>query len=138
MLVGLKLFYGKVPPTHKIKVTSWTDNRGNGSALNTLMTTRFPASAVQMELASHVKELSMVVLVDWAPTACNQEGDVLASGDASAFTPELRVPVDQAKLTWKVLPWALDIGRESEKLFLEPKKMGGLPNRTRKPKEEAS
>ena len=33
-------------------VPSITDNRGNGAALNKLMSTRFPSSAVLMELAS--------------------------------------------------------------------------------------
>ena len=46
VLVSLKMFYGEQPASGKKKVTvapTWTDNRGNGSALNKLMTTKFPA-----------------------------------------------------------------------------------------------
>ena len=76
VLVGLKLFYREVPPARKTKVMvtpTWTDNRWNGSALNKLVMTRFTPSAVLTELASHMKAMSMKVLVDWAPRACNQE-----------------------------------------------------------------
>ena len=47
--------------------TKWTDNRGNGAALNKLMTTRFPASAVLMELASHMKAMALKVQLEWTP-----------------------------------------------------------------------
>ena len=56
VLVSLKMFYGEQPESGKKKVTvapTWTDNRGNGSALNKLMTTKFPASAVLMELSAY-------------------------------------------------------------------------------------
>ena len=88
MLIGLKLFYGEIPPTHKTKVmvaSTWTDNRSNGSALNKLMTTRFRASAVLMEQASYMKATSMKVQVDWPPRGCNQEADALANGERSVF-----------------------------------------------------
>ena len=61
VLVSLKAFYGSEAPEHGTKVTvapTWTDNRGNGSALNKLMTTRFPASAVLMELSEHMRRMS--------------------------------------------------------------------------------
>ena len=67
-----------------------TDNRGNGSVLNKLMTTKFPASAVVMELSNHVKARSLKAAVQWAPRSVNQEADSLANGDVSAFSPELR------------------------------------------------
>ena len=34
----------------------WTYNRSNGSALNKLMTTRFPASAALVELAAYTEK----------------------------------------------------------------------------------
>ena len=80
----------------------------------------------------------MKVQVRWAPRTCYQEADALANGDTSVFTPEFRVPVDPGSLMWKVLPWALDVGREAEKLFLEPKNEDVLLNRTRKQKRRRS
>ena len=55
---SLKLRFGEVPNADDTKVLivpSITDIRGNGAALNKLMSTRFPSSAVLMELASRVK-----------------------------------------------------------------------------------
>ena len=58
ILVALKLQFGEEADSDDTKVLtvpSITDNRGNGAALNKLMSTRFPSSAVLMELASYVK-----------------------------------------------------------------------------------
>ena len=49
-------------------VPTWTDNRGNGAALNRLMT-RFPASAVLMELSSCMKRMAVKVQVEWVVTS---------------------------------------------------------------------
>ena len=51
VLVALKLRYGEEPGCSKERVRiapTHTDNRGNGAALNKLMTTKFPASALLM------------------------------------------------------------------------------------------
>ena len=59
VIVALKVFFptSRTDSRRKIDlVPTWTDNRGNGSALNKLMSTRFPASALLMELATHMKE----------------------------------------------------------------------------------
>ena len=89
VLLSLKVFYGDQPPegmnTRVQVVPTWTDNRGNGSALNKLMTTRFLASAVVMELAAYMKVRSLKSAVQWAPRSVNQEADSLANGDTSAF-----------------------------------------------------
>ena len=56
------VFYGDKPPDHRTKTMvtpTGTDNKGNGSAQNELMTSRFPASAVLVELAEYSKKISM-------------------------------------------------------------------------------
>ena len=55
-----------------------TDNRGNGALLNKLMSTKFPASAVLMELASYMRRMSLRTVVEWAPREGNKEADKLA------------------------------------------------------------
>ena len=52
VLFSLMLFFDDVPPEPSTK----TDNRGNGSALNKLMTSRYPASAVLMEMSALLKQ----------------------------------------------------------------------------------
>ena len=49
VMVALKIFCPSGSPDSRRKVDlipTWTDNRGNGSALNKLMSARFPASAL--------------------------------------------------------------------------------------------
>ena len=93
---------------------TWTDNRGNGSALNKLMTTKFPACAVLMELSAYMKRMSMKVVVEWTPRAGNREADHLANGEYSRFSPQNRVNVDLAQMQWDVLPDVLSLGRSAE------------------------
>ena len=57
VLVALKLRFGEEPGRSKERVRiapTLTDNRGNGAALNKLMTTKFLASALLMELACYM------------------------------------------------------------------------------------
>ena len=117
VLVSLKMFYGEQPESGKKKVTvapTWTDNRGNGSALNKLMTTKFTACAVLMELSAYMKRMSMKVVVEWTPRAGNREADHLANGEYSRFSPQNRVNVDLAQMQWDVLPDVLGLGRSAE------------------------
>ena len=101
VLVSLKMFYGEQLESGKKKVTmapTWTDNRGSGSALNKLMTTKFPACAVLMELSAYMKRMSMKVVVEWTPRAGNREADHLANREHSRFSPQNRVNVDLAQM----------------------------------------
>ena len=139
MLVALKVFYREGTSQRRTKVLvmpTWTDNRGNGAALNKLMTTRYPASAVLMELAYHMKASSMKVQVEWTPRSGNQEADEFANGVVDRFSPELRVDVVAEDLKWHLLPEALRLGREAEKEYNEAKQKGSLPNRCRKQKRK--
>ena len=61
VLVALKLHFGETPGEGRNRVNiapTITDNRVNGAALNKLMTTKFPASALLMELSCCMKKMS--------------------------------------------------------------------------------
>ena len=48
VLISLRLFFGGTANQHRSKIMvapTWTDHRGNGSALNKLMSTKIPTSA---------------------------------------------------------------------------------------------
>ena len=66
--------------TRVLVVPSSTDNRGNGAALCKLMSTRFPSSAVLMELATYMKGRGMRTIVEWALQEFHKEADQLANG----------------------------------------------------------
>ena len=106
VLLSLKVFFGDAPPVRRITkvmvAPTWTDNRGNGSVLNKLMTTKFPASAVVMELAAYLKKRSMKAAVQWAPRTVNQEADSLSKGDHSRFNPALRRVIQPSVLRAEV------------------------------------
>ena len=55
-----------------------------------LMTTRYPSSALVMELAADVKKNRVKATVEWTPREFNREADALANGDSSQFSPERR------------------------------------------------
>ena len=90
VLISLKLFFCDIPGRGRTQiqvVPTWTDNRGNGSALNKLMSTRFPSSAVVMELSGYLKRMSAKAVVEWAPRSQNYVTDALANGLTSGFDP---------------------------------------------------
>ena len=111
---------------------TWTDNRGNGSALNKLMTTKFPASAVLMELAAFMKRMSMKVVVEWTPRSANQHADKLANGSHAGFDPSKRVPLDLLRVKWDLLPQALEMGRAAEEEVKAHRESGEQHQRNRK------
>ena len=110
-------------------VPTWTDNQGNGAALNRLTSTRFLACAVLMELASYMRRMAMKVQVEWSHRTRNTEADELATGDFHSFDPQLRVPEDHLSLVWDILPQAR---RSAERDSQVAKASGVLPNRGRK------
>ena len=113
-------------------VPSTMDDRGNGAALNKLMTTRYPASAVLMELAAYSKKMGLRASGEWSPQEANREADdALANGDFSLFTPELQIPVCSQRFQWTILVQALDHGRVAEEAH-RTAKLVGLPERKRR------
>ena len=123
---------------HRSKITvtpTITDNRGNGAALNKQMTSRYPTSAILMEMSVFLKRMGIKALVEWAPREGNRHADALANGSYEGFDPALRIPVDARHLQWDVLPQALLWGKEAEDVFQKTKTAGRLPLRNQKLKK---
>ena len=92
--LALRAFYPSLPSgvrTKIVLVPSITDNRGNGSLLNKLMTNRYPLSALLMEFSEQLRHTGIRPEVRWAPRESNAEADRLANGDSSGFSQSLRV-----------------------------------------------
>ena len=135
--VALKLLFGETPRERHTRVQmvpTITDNRGNGALLNKLMSTKFPASAVLMELASYMRRMSLRTVVEWVPREGNKEADRLANGNAEDFDPSLRIDVSTSTLSWDILPEALEAGEAAERQSQEARERGTLPDRCRKGK----
>ena len=139
IIIALKIFFPATGTDSKKLINlvpTWTDNRGNGSALNKLMLTRYLASALLMELASHMKHEKINASVSWAPREVNREADRLANGDTTGFDPNLQVHIVSSAFTWYVLEDALIMGREAEQTFDYVKSAGLLPTSTRREKRK--
>ena len=131
VLMALNLFHR--PPTVQQRtatrvVPTWTDNRGNCAALNRLMTTRFPASAVIMEMAAFMKKAALKAQVEWSLRSGNGEADSLANGSLHGFDPALRCEVVPSELEWKILPKAFEQGAILEHESRTAKERSQLPD----------
>ena len=137
VLSALKLFFPGVKAHSRKKISiipTWTDNRGNGSALNKLMSTRFPSSALLMEVATHMKHQGIKADVQWSPREANRQADQLAIGDFSDFDPTYHL--EPGSLSWYVLDNVLAMGRDVEQAYECSKKSGALPRTTRREKHK--
>ena len=96
------------------------------------MTTRFPSSALLMEMGSYMKARGMRAILEWAPRELNEEADQLANGVTDSFDPSRRIHVSSKSLNWIILPTAIQAGRDAEQAFRDMKERYGLPNRSKK------
>ena len=110
-------------------VPTVTDNRGSGSCLNKLMSMRYPASAIIMEMASFMKKKGIRAKVEWTPREGNREADSLANGNYVGFSAKQRMHLRPGQIQWIVLPQALEYGRQAEDIFSSAKKSGQHPQR---------
>ena len=119
ILVAVKLWFGEEPDsdyTRVLIVPSITDNRGNGAALNELMSTRFPSSALLMELASYTKARVIENGGRVGSTRVQQRGGI--SWRMASRTPPTRPDV------WRSLP-SLCPGTSCRMLGLQERALSG-------------
>ena len=135
MLFSLMLFFDDFPPELRTKVQlapTWTDNRGNGSALNKLMTPRYLASAVLLEMSAPLKQRGLQASVQWGPHTANREADKSANGFTKDFNPAYECVINPATVPWILLPRALDEGRQGEQAYQDFRASGRDPQRGRR------
>jgi hypothetical protein len=107
-----------------------TDNRGNSFAVSRLLTTKYPLSAVLMQLADVCATRGLALHLWWVPRGQNTEADDLSNEIFRNFDPARRVDADLSKLDLPVLHELLDYG---EGLFegLAEKPTRGRPTAAR-------
>ncbi len=117
-LIGAKVLLGDLPRDANTLLTlpSFTDNRGNASALTRLSSTKFPLCCISMELAVLMESRGMQLQLEWVPRSCNEEADRLSNGISVGFDPALRVQVDPLDMKWAVLDSLLASGAEFDRL----------------------
>ena len=69
VFLARKLQNGEAQLTKGPIFPTWSDNRGNGSALTKLLPTRYRASALLVKMAAHTKRRRLKTQVEWLPGA---------------------------------------------------------------------
>ena len=105
-----------------------------GSATNKLMTTRFPPSAVLMEMAAFSEgklhqDVGLVGAQDSQP-----RNRCTSKGVTDGFGPKLECVIKPSELQWCFLPGALAMGRSAELEFRDFMTSGVDPQRGRRQK----
>eukprot|EP00971_Amphidinium_carterae_P138427 2742957-Amphidinium_carterae.1 len=81
-----------------------------------LLTTKFPAFLVLIELADKLEELGLDLNLHWVPRDQNIEADALTNGVFYGFDPDKRIHIDPGRLPLRVLP---RIAAEASELFVQ-------------------
>ena len=104
-IIAVKLFAGKW--SHNALgtcgITGSTDNRGNSYAVTKMMSTKWPLTALIIELSEELRANNLELHLEWLPRDLNEEADALSNLDTSGFDPSLEMKIDTSKLGWRVL-----------------------------------
>ena len=100
-------------------ITGETDNQGITLAMRKFMSTKWPLSALLVEMSEQLRARNIELHLDWLPREKNQEADDITNQNFSAFSPENEIKVVPKELPWIVLhdalEWAKDIYEITEK-----------------------
>ena len=123
VLMALKVFYGESPRQRRTKVLvmpTWTDNQGNGAALNKLMTTSTHGNAIMYE--------GVVSESPGGMDSLHRQPGGRRSGQRSneQILGELASGCQTGE---SGVPDALRLGREAKEMYMNAKRQGSLPNR---------
>ncbi len=78
--------------------------------MSKIMTTKWPLSAILVELAWQLQKRGWLLRLEWRPRQLNQAADRLSNGDTTGFDPAKRVEVTAEMLRGEILPLLLAAG----------------------------
>ena len=108
-----------------------TDNQGNSFVISRFMTTKFPLSAVLMQLATMLSHRQLLLELTWVPRTENTEADALTNGEFEGFDPRLRLEVSLDLHPFTILKELVELGSAFEAelaLHKEARKRAPLPD----------
>ena len=106
----------------KCTITGETDNQGITLAMRKFMSTKWPLSALLVELSEQLRRRNIELHLDWLPREKNQEADAITNQDFSAFTPENEIKITPKDIPWIVLPEVLEWARDIYEITEQQKK----------------
>ena len=142
-LLAVRFLLPDFTETHEaytVEVTKvLTDTRGNGHVLTKLSSSKFPISAIVMELGSTLKTKGLSLDVAWVPREANNEDDMLSNLDTSLSDDSNRIDMDLVSINWLYVNDALEHGTkyfdQISKKAREDKRSAG-PQRKRRRGDE--
>jgi hypothetical protein len=96
-----------------VSISANTDNQGNASVLDSLMTTNHPLGSFLLEIAEQLEKFNCYLDLAWVPRLQNEEADALTNGDYHMFSAELQVKVNLDTLPFVRLPLLLKVMEQS-------------------------
>ncbi len=97
-------------------ITGVTDNLGMSMAASKGLSTKFPVSALLIELTEQLRYRSLDLALEWKRRDENTLADAITNQDFKEFDENLRLDCDLGKIQWQVLDEVLE---SSHKIFLD-------------------
>ena len=121
-----------VPEQHRLSAvcSAGADNRGNIFVGERLMMTKFPFSALLVQLTAQLQSHGSDLCFRWLPRLQNMEADQLTNGDFSRFTESLRLRLSLYDFRGIVWPICWSSGQTSMRMFGRQSAANGLPQRS--------
>jgi hypothetical protein len=85
-------------------LTGSTDNKGNSYIVKKLASTKWPITALLLELSEQLRRRRAILDLQWLPRDSNSEADALTNLNFEGFTPDKRIEVKSADIKWAILP----------------------------------
>ena len=104
-IIAVKLFAGKWArnAVGTCGITGSTGNRGNSYAVTKMMSTKWPVTALIIELSEELRANCLELHLAWLPRDLNEEADARSNLETSGFDPSLEIKIDTSRLGWRVL-----------------------------------
>ena len=84
-------------------ITGATDNLGNSFAVSKMLSTKWPLTALVIELGEQLRDRGLDLQLAWIRRDLNQEADDLTNMVFSKFNLKLRIPFKACEIRWLVL-----------------------------------
>ena len=98
-----------------------TDNLGNSFIVAKQMSTKFPITLLLMEMTEWLRDLDVVLDLEWVPRDQNAEADALSNMEVKDFSEELQVQIVPEKIPWKILTSLTETSTQLYDLIVEAK-----------------
>jgi hypothetical protein len=103
-------------------LTATTDNKGNSYIVNKLSSTKWPITALLIEVSEQLRCRTAILNLQWVKREDNSQADALTNQDYSLFKAEHRLGGSFADIKWKRLDAIMQASQELYMRIAEQRK----------------